>query len=160
DDPSRLIIDFYKKAPEAKPAAPVASKPQAAAQKVVTKTFEHKPADKKDRRPAGDESLEVDGPKPMEGPVDTHFGAFDAGDSNFDRFRVKDYEIKEDAILASAHNIYLQFPMLQMPVSHLDALMKDQPEYVIHEKPDRENKEARLLILLFQRGRYSMFLKT
>ena len=47
---------------------------------------------------------------------------------------MKDYEIREEAILASAHNIYLQFPMLKMPVSHLDNLMKDQPEYVIHEK--------------------------
>ncbi len=173
DDPSRLIIDFYKKAPVQRPV--VREKPEEAgkaAERTESRTSSkpvlhaRKPI-VKNRQPAGDEVLqaeEKDNDDTLangeEGPVDTHFGAFDASDSNFDRFRVKDYEIREEAILASTRNIYLEFPMLKMPVSRLDRLIADQPEYVIHEKPDRENKEARLLALLFQRHRNSMFIKT
>ena len=174
DDPSRLIIDFYKKTAESsKPAAQTAeedpekefvagqktSKPNA---KKAGSSRVAKKLAKRNREPAGDEVLHADEDtgQAVEGPLETHFGAFDAGDTNFDRFRVKDYETREDAILASAHNIYLNFPMLKMPVSRLEKLISDEPEYVIHEKPDKENKEARLLALLYQRHRDHMFLKT
>jgi len=161
DDPSRLIIDFYRKAPEVKQIAAEtpAAAPAAKSNKPAPKKVAHKVASKESRKPAGDEFLQAE-EKKDDDSGDTHFGAFDASDSGFDRFRIKDYEIREDAILASAQNIYLPFPMLKLPVSRLDKLFKDEPEYVIHEKPDRENKEARFLALLFQRGRYNMFLKT
>lgn len=166
DDPSRLIVDFYKKAPETKSAETLGAAAGGEAPKALKKAASKKRMAKvgaeKNRKPAGDELLQADaaGDKDADNSDSTHFGAFDASDSNFDRFRVKDYEIKEDAILASAQNIYLQFPMLKLPISHLDKLFKDEPEYVIHEKPERENKEARFLAILYQRGRYNVFLKT
>lgn len=168
DEPSRLIVDFYKKTPDATPVAAETPKPSAVAKAVAdkpkTKNGVYKDVAKRDRKPAGDEFLQANGDDAAKAEkddsTDIHFGAFDAGDSNFDRFRVKDYEIREDAILASAQNIYLQFPMLKLPVSRLDKLFKDEPEYVIHEKPDHENKEARFLAILYNRGRYNVFLKT
>jgi tetratricopeptide (TPR) repeat protein len=158
DEPSRLIIDFYKKAPDVLPTAAEPEKKKAPPKKVASS----KKAGS--RKPASDEILKVDAPEEEASeppvPVEERFGAFDAGDSNFDRFRVKDYEIHEDAILASHQNIYLPFPMLKLPVSRLEALIKDQPEYKIHEKDDRENKEARLLLVLAERGRINVFFKT
>jgi TolA-binding protein len=163
DDPSRLIIDFYKKTPEEKPVVASKPKPKHESKKIAKNSSAYKDI-AKTRRPASDEFLQADGDDAAkdekDDSSDVHFGAFDASDANFDRFRVKDYEIREDAILASAQNIYLPFPMLKLPVSRLDKLFKDEPEYVIHEKPDRENKEARLLEILYSRGRYNVFLKT
>ena len=50
--------------------------------------------------------------------------------------------------------------MLKMKVSQLDKLMEQEPEYIIHPKETRENKEARLLLTLYERKRYAVFLKT
>lgn len=170
DDPSRLIVDFYRK------AAPEAKKPQVAGESAKDKApvkkavkggkgvASHKAGDYKtvpapDRRPAGDEFLSVDA-QAVPSETKLKFGIFDGGDDNYDRFRIKDYEIREDAIISSRQNIYLPFPMLKMQVSQLGELMEQQPEYVIHPKDTRENKEARLLLTLFDRKRYAVFLKT
>jgi tetratricopeptide (TPR) repeat protein len=87
-------------------------------------------------------------------------GVFDAGDDNYDRFRIMDGEIRADSTYASRQYVYLPFPMLKMKASLLDSLMQRQPEYIIHPKDTRENKEARLLLTLFERGKYAVFLKT
>lgn len=167
DDPSRLIIDFYRKAPtEAKKTQAQAS--QTAGEKAIKKptvargkgkVSEYKEL-KPGRKPAGDEFLEVQAGKEKTPDGDLHFGIFDGGDENYDRFRIKDYEIREDAIISARHNIYLPFPMLKMKVSQLDKLLEQQPEYIINPKDTRENKEARLLLTLFQRKRFGVFLKT
>ncbi|MGZ3722865.1 MAG: tetratricopeptide repeat protein, partial [Bdellovibrionales bacterium] len=180
DEPSRLIIDFYRKTePEAKKQQPAAqtpakasSAPATAAKKASAKRKEKSLAKNEDgyeevpkeaqRRPAGDEVLSVDAPGAQASNADTklRFGIFDGGDDNYDRFRIKDYEIREDSIISSRQNVYLPFPMLKMKVSQLDKLMEQQPEYVIHPKETRENKEARLLLTLFERKRYAVYLKT
>lgn len=162
DEPSRLIIDFYKKAPEAKPLQEaVAEKSDATKRPAAKKQAKTESSTKTYKRtPASDEILQVEPPAAPVANVEERFGAFDAGDSKFDRFRVKDYEIQENSILSSKHNIYLPFPMLKLPVSRLDALMKDAPEYKINPTDEKENKEARLLLILFERGRHSVFMKT
>lgn len=173
DEPSRLIIDFYKKAePEAKkpqvakdsgkPLKKVAAKRKSVAS--AGKTSEYQEV-KLGRKPAGDEFLtagDEESPE-TETPAedqDLHFGIFDGGDENYDRFRIKDYEVREEAVISSRQNIYLPFPMLKMNVSQLAKLVEQQPEYVIHPKDSRENKEARLLQALFNRKRFAVFLKT
>ncbi len=168
DDPSRLIVDFYRKAePEAKKpqtesaaadSKAAGKKKAGAASKKPAKIGEYKDQPKPDRAPAGDEFLAVDTPK--EENVELKFGIFDGGDENYDRFRIKDYEIREEAVISSRHNIYLPFPMLKLYSSQLDKLMELQPEYVIHAKDTKENREARLLLTLFQRKRYGVYLKT
>ncbi len=174
DEPSRLIVDFYRKAePDAKkqqaeasalaPAKPTKKvKVSKDNEELSPEGYERVPAP--ERRPAGDEFLGIE--KKSEpgavasAPISQHFGMFDGGDDNYDRFRIKDYEIREEAVISSRHNIYLPFPMLKMQVSQLDKLMEQQPEYIINSKDTRENKEARLLLTLFERKRYGVFLKT
>lgn len=189
DEPSRLILDFYQKAEapkseklaEVAPAKKSADSPEVGSKvgglKVPKKVA--RAAAKKDptRKPASDEILQVAGPgatasgDPLEAtednpaaekmtPTTLRYGIFDGGDDNYDRFRVKDYEIREDAIVASRQNIYLPFPMLKMPISSLEELMADRPEYVIRPTDSRENQEARLLVTLHNRGRSAIFLTT
>lgn len=169
DEPSRLILDFYRKPEEKKPATaqatPVSSATggkKTAANRLVKRPDGYKTAPKANRAPAGDEVLR--NPEPvaerLSKNASLHFGIFDGSDDNYDRFRIKDYEVKEDSIISSRQNIYLPFPMLKMKISLLDRLMEQQPEYVINPKDSRENKEARLLLTLFQRGRHGVYLKT
>lgn len=172
DDPSRLIVDFYKRIDEDAPvkAAKVEPKPQnnipIARSKTKQATKNIKSADytkleKNNRKPAGDEFLEIpsqDVAKTID--VSAKFGIFDGGDDNYDRFRIKDYEIREEAVIASKQNVYLPFPMLKMNASRLGEILERQPEYVIKPKDTRENKEARLLLSLFERKRYGVYLKT
>lgn len=169
DEPSRLIVDFYRKEPEvkkpqaaeAKSAAPVAKpvgKRKVASAVKTADGYETVPGAQ--RQPAGDEFLSVDSKEASNSTTALKFGIFDGGDDNYDRFRIKDYEIREDAAIRSRQNVYLPFPMLTMKVSQLDKLIEQQPEYIIHPRETRENKEARLLLTLFERKRYAVFLKT
>lgn len=164
DDPSRLIVDFYRKPQEVQPAANESKKAPAKVRRnpsaVTGKKLPKGDYKTADRRPAGDEFLSVDPKKASNVDINTRFGLFDGGDDNYDRFRIKEYEIRDDAVIASRQNIYLPFPILQMNVSQLAKLMEEIPEYVIKAKDTRENKEARLLLTLFQRQRDAVFLKT
>lgn len=166
DEPSRLIIDFYRKPSieEKKvqvPPAPTVEKKTAA--KVSKKKAAIKDAQYQDvarnRKPAGDEFLNI-ASNEEKGDLSLRMGIFDGADENYDRFRIKDYEIKEEAIIAARYNIYLKFPMLNMKVSQLDRLLEERPEFMIKPKESRENKEARLLMTLFERKRTAVFIKT
>lgn len=169
DDPARLIVDFYRKtdnAENSKPKNPKDAKVETASKRPSKLARRGQSASRYQdlnhgRKPAGDELLSVkETTEPPGSDVRTHFGIFDSGDENYERFRIKDYEIHEEAILASRQNIYLPFPMLKMNVSHLDKLIEEQPEYSIRPKETRENKEARLLLALFERKRFAVFMKT
>ncbi len=85
---------------------------------------------------------------------------FDGGDPNFDRFNIKDYEIREEAIIASQEKVYIDFPMLKIPSPYLDILKTRKPLYEISNEDSEENKQARLLLTLFENKRYNVFLKT
>lgn len=182
DDPSRLIIDIYKQVPKAaeKPVTvenqPAAPSKKAASSKSKTYAGDYQKVNKKSgRKVASDEILVVDadGKKTAQEipdkAVDIRYqqGVFDGADPEFKRFIIKDYETKEDAIIASKQNIYLHFPMLKMPVSKFEALLNNRPEYEIKENGEKENKEARLLVNLYQKNwdekrkdRRFLFLKT
>jgi tetratricopeptide (TPR) repeat protein len=85
---------------------------------------------------------------------------FDGGDPHFERFAIKDYEVKEDAVIASRQKVYLDFPMLQVQSPYFQILQSRPPLYEIHPKDTEENKEARLLLTLFKNKRYNVYLKT
>jgi tetratricopeptide (TPR) repeat protein len=170
DDPSRLIVDFYRKSEPAKPptdpkSAPVKTAPT---KQAVSKPNKVKTADGEyevvgtNRKPAGDEFLTgaTNAPAEKAPPMSLRSGLFDGADDNYDRFRIKDYEIREESIIASRNNVYLPFPMLKMKVSQLGDLLENRPELVINPKDTKENKEARLLLALYERKRFGVFRKT
>jgi outer membrane protein assembly factor BamD (BamD/ComL family) len=191
DEPSRLIIDFYKPAPseskvevpaqqpapdgaaagaektETGPAKVLPKKKKVAAQlpaKTKGKTAAGKTAGPTDadgyskrgtgqgRQPAGDERLAVGPQEAQPNPNDDVKGAaFDAADPDFNRLRIRDYEISDDAIIKSRKNFYLRFPVLRMPVTVFGELSANLPEFVIVPRDDGENKQARLLLDLYTR---------
>lgn len=167
DQPSRLVLDFYPKegVKSRKTAAVVApketadgtesAKPAKAAAK--KKTDARKPAS--DVLTVAKNGVSVAPPTVSdEGLV--RAGIFDGGDPDYDRFNMKDYEIKETAILRSKENYYIPFPMLLTRNEAFDKIRVAAPVYSISPKDTPENKMARLLLTLFQRQRYSVYLKT
>lgn len=175
DQPTRLILDFFPKEPSAKEAASAEAKAatvlpeKAAAEGKTSTTAAAKPAAsaKKARMPAGDGLLVAKGELP-EGPTlaeqisskkDFNHGIFDGGDPEFRRFSIKEYEIKEDAIIASKANFYLPFPMLELGVPQLKAVLSVPPTYEVIPSETRENKEARVLLQLFTKKERALFLK-
>jgi tetratricopeptide (TPR) repeat protein len=188
DDPSYLIIDFFKKITPEDSKAQVAANvtPTERVQKSESKRARKSkkiaklPAKKtlndddyrlKERNPASDEILQVEnaGPgrsrRPPTQPdrmanILFERGVFDAGDPNYDRFRVNDYEVNELAIISSQKNIYLKFPILSQQLNGFDEMMKLPPEYEIAADETAENKEARFIIMLFQKKRWGALFET
>ena len=177
DDPSRLIVDFYtvvkpqetvaKSLPE-KAVVPLPNKgmwgykkkgtgPSKKRKRTVTKQGYQKLVGK--RRPAGSELITIadDLKKFNKNPLK---GVFDGGDPSYSRFLIKDYEIKEESIIASRQNIYLRFPRVKLKTSKLKEIKDNPPEYKITPKDNKENKEARFLLTLFRNKRYAAFIKT
>lgn len=91
---------------------------------------------------------------------DLEHGIFDGADVEFKRFAIRDYEIREEALIASRANFYLPFPMLELGSPHLKALLEAPPIYEIVPSETQENKEAQLLLTLFTNKRRAVLLKT
>lgn len=164
DQPSRLIVDFYRPEPAKKPTAKATTnkneKPKAAAKPVTELPAKQDP----NRSPANDVLVlndqalaEVDVSQAPQ--QNKKSGIFDGADPGFERFTMKDYDIKEDAIIASGENVYLNFPSLKVDSERLHGLLVRKPVYSITQKEGDENKQARLLLTLFQNKRYNVFLK-
>lgn len=120
------------------------------------------------RRPAASEFIKKIEPdkKPHEErnseslSLETRLGIFDGGDPEFSRFSIKDYEIREEAKIASQRNIYIVFPGLKLEQRQLKELLASPPSYEIAPEDSEENKLARLLLTLFNRNRHAVYLKT
>jgi tetratricopeptide (TPR) repeat protein len=176
DQPSRLVVDFFPMEPDAAKAAAAAAK-EPAKQGTKPKSEAGKPADqarisstKSDegvREPANAEFMVVaKNELPPLSPAelatlrkDFSHGIFDGGDPGFRRFTMKDFEIKDEAIVASRMNYYLPFPMLELGTPQLKTLLTAPPTYEIVPKENRENKEARVLMGLHGEKKFALFLK-
>ena len=183
DQPSRLIVDLYKQTePNNKKkteSPPLVSQNQADKKKKTTKVAKGgKNEVTKDgytkvqtRKPSSSELLQVDNsgsddgvksldPSGESSQLDVRHGVFDAGDKLYDRFRIRDYKISEEAIIASRQNIYIRFPMVNIEFKRLDDLLEHPPIYKIKAKETKENKEARLLLTQYEKRRFGGFFKT
>ncbi|AGH96367.1 tetratricopeptide repeat protein [Pseudobdellovibrio exovorus] len=156
DQPSKLIVDFYKS--EA-PIAAQEEKPKATAKTAATTKSEA--TDKAaDRRPADVDILRIDDPAGIETSVLAKAGLYDAGDAKFARFAMKESEYNEDAIIKSRSNYYLKFPILESEFSFWKKMKENPPVYEVQPEKTEENKQARLLRTLFNRKKYLVFLQT
>ncbi|MGZ3794854.1 MAG: tetratricopeptide repeat protein [Pseudobdellovibrionaceae bacterium] len=160
DQPSRLIVDFYINAGnKTKPLAAV--EPADSAEPPVKSKTPKKGKTAKSRRPASTDLLQIkkEGSS-AENLVENRSGLFDGGDPNFDRFMIKDYEIKEDSLLRSKESYFIPYPMIR-PENHYWEKMKiAAPLYEILPQESEENKQARLLLTLFENKRYAVYIKT
>lgn len=164
EDPSRLIVDFYQAKASAPPSVQAKETQAPAAPASTAKAKEKKAL----RAPAGSELLQlppkieqnVHAPESTAPETAKVVPLLDSGDPNYERFRIKDYEIKEDSIIASRENIYVRFPVLRMNASQLAQILSLSPQYEIKERSDQENKTARLLLTLFKNERMGAFLSS
>jgi tetratricopeptide (TPR) repeat protein len=164
DQPSRLIVDFFRQ-PDEKQKAVVPLKKETAEKSISLETQSGKSLATGEKRSPANDTLVVAKDGPIQNEISTisnekRTGIFDGGDPDFERFSIKDYEVKEEAILAARDNVYIEFPMLRIEIPYLADLMSKPPIYEIKPKDSRENKEARLLQTLFAKKRYAVFLKT
>lgn len=166
DQPSRLIVDFFvnpnsqtakAKTPSVKKERFVAGQDSEPAATAVAKV---KVA--KNRKPATADNLVIanQGITVAQNELPIKAGIFDGGDPDYDRFAVKDYEIKEEALIRAYDNYYIPFPMLQPQVSYWERLKLTPTIYEVSREDSDENKQARLLLTLFEKKRFGVYLKT
>jgi tetratricopeptide (TPR) repeat protein len=170
DEPSRLIVDFYRQTAATAPKSEKSAKSQRLPPKKKGKavaTAQQQDYKKMGRKPAGDEFLEVTA-VPATGPQtndeDEPFsplqaGAYDGNDPKFERFSIASQQIRDDAIIASRENIYIQFPMLKMQANRLSELEENPPEYTVNLKGTRESQEAKLILTLYENHHLGLLMK-
>lgn len=156
EKPSRLVVDLYltKKAQGLAQAKPAESRKGSSAPL---------PVKQNQRKPAMDELTSQEAvTEKVEPPPTANLmaGIFDGGDPKFERFAVRDYEIKQEAIVRSRENLYIPFPMLNMEGQHFEQIKSQKPVYEIVAKNTAENKMARLVLTLFEKNRSAVCLKT
>ncbi|MBX9766935.1 MAG: tetratricopeptide repeat protein, partial [Bdellovibrionales bacterium] len=149
DDPSRLVIDIYSE--EKKPSKKVTRKSKL---QNVESRFNGTVKDGKRNRDQARSKLEPSGFG--EEPA----GISDAGDPGLKRFSVTDYEVNPKALIAARRNIYLKFPACEIELSHYKKMKALNPVYEIEPEETDENKQARLLLTLFNRKRFGTFQHT
>ena len=171
DQPSRLIVDFFSNSHKTKSelkAKADSPKPTKSAENKKTDPVENKVSSAKpqkkangNRRPATTDILVV---KNDEGPVaassEARSGLFDGGDPNFERFTIKDYELSEEQVIRSKERYYIPYPMIQTENHYWEKMKIAAPIYEVVPKDTDENKQARLLLTLFEKKRYAVYLKT
>lgn len=183
EDPSKLIVDFFESEEKSPEKVATSSSPKAEASAPPPLTQQLPPKGQKpkkeaskplesSRKPAATEFIQMPaapsgtgeqtdfGGDGVGSSADFKHGVFDGGDPGFKRFAMPEYEIKEGSIIASRGNIYLRFPPLKIDSPHLATLLQNPPIYEIVPSSTKENKEAQLLLTLFNNKRRAVFLKT
>lgn len=172
DQPSRLIVDFYRDAKRAEKFLAEQKKKDQLNKKVALKKKklaelkalqDLNPADRKPSSelrsinpgsytaPAKDEKLP---------PLKFRIGVYDGSDPNYNRFRISGKDISQEAIIASRQKFYIPFPIVEMSANKLEEILSNAPIYDINPEANQENKEARLLLELFKRKRHASYIKT
>lgn len=166
DQPYRLIFDFYVNPDAAKStlkndAVPVVKKEsKASKQDVKSENATSLVKDQNNRTIATTDILKIDNAGPLLSFNDEGRGLFDGADPNYERFVIKDYEIKPDSILKAKENYYLHFPIVNELPRVFNEMLAAKPIYEFEKKTSSENKEIRLLQTLFEKKRFAVFLKT
>jgi tetratricopeptide (TPR) repeat protein len=154
ESPSRLVVDFYEKDFQAKHTLP---------EKVKVDAKSGNSSAKIERTPATTDVLTID-PKgsipAVLASTPVRAGVYDGADPGYERFQVKDYEIKEESIIRSRSNYFIPFPMLEFETSLWSRIKTSAPIYQIQPTETDENKQARLLLALFERKRFLVFQKS
>jgi len=160
DQPSKLIIDFYKS------ETPIhdlisASEPQKSSAIPVTlsKKNKHKKTSTS-RKPADAEVLTINDPVGIEKSVLSRSGLYDAGDSQFSRFAMNLSDYKEESVIKSRGNYYLKFPILESEFAFWQKMKSSPPAYEILSDSSDEYKQAQLLKTLYIKKRFLVFIQT
>ncbi len=171
--PSRLVVDLFPNSKKAKKVGDKNAKVQpkdegksvAKTAEMVKPTAEAKDAKANIRGPATADFMEIQKSGIMTIADNKAFenklaGIFDGADPFYDRFSMKDYEIKEASIIKSKENYYIQFPNHVLPVREWARIKDAETLFEIIPTDEKDNKHARLLETLYKNERNQVFLKT
>lgn len=81
---------------------------------------------------------------------------FEFGGTTQTKYNQEDLEAK---VIEAEGNIYLRFPLLKLKNRHLQELQSFHPEYEIRRSFSDENKQARMLLNLFNQRSFASFIK-
>lgn len=164
DQPSRLVVDLFREKTSVKTVEKIDKKDlpkvKPIAKEEVVSGASRVPASEVLTIANRDAKESAVGQKDEKLDSTIRTGIFDGGDPNFERFQVKDYEVDQKSIEASKRNIYMNFPMLTSQSPYLEIMKSQRPLYEVKPTETDENKQARLLLTLFEKQRYNVFLKT
>jgi tetratricopeptide (TPR) repeat protein len=171
--PSRLVVDLFPNSKKAKtkevkavtPATAALDKTDGSSKKDAAKAAAVVDTKAGKRGPATADFLEIEKSGLMNIADKKVFenklaGIFDGADPFYDRFSLKDYEIKESSIIKSKENYYIPFPNHILPVSDWSRIKTAETLFEIIPTDEKDNKHARLLQTLFKNERNQVFLKT
>lgn len=151
ESPSRLIVDLYQKPTEKKNIKSQNVK------KIKSET-------KEVRAPASADFLKLEQEAPVLSQVKLEknklAGIYDGADPFYERFSMKDYEIKEESIIMSKENYYIPFPDIDLPVEDWNKIKNAETVFQIAPTEEPENKHVRLLQTLMNNKRPQVFFKT
>jgi tetratricopeptide (TPR) repeat protein len=161
EDPSRLVVDLYQKPTDEKTVKKEV-KTNKTETTVAAKSEEQ--TQKNTRTPATADFLKIEKDGAIQAEVKTaksnFAGIYDGADPFYERFSMKDYEIKEESIIMSKENYYIPFPDIDLPVEDWKKIKNAENLFEITPKDDPENKHVRLLQTLMNNQRYQVFFKT
>lgn len=146
DQPSRLIVDIFKR------ELPQKSLAQA------PKTKSTSTSKNASRDPASD-ALAISSTGGVNASSSKKW-ILDASDPELKRFDIQDFEVSESAIIASKDNFYPPLKIMRAPSPFFEEMLNKQPSYEISRNDSEENKQARLILTLSQRGRVQVTLQT
>jgi tetratricopeptide (TPR) repeat protein len=162
-DPNNLVVDLFV---ENDDIISEIRKKKAEIKKVakVEKPKKKNPVKKADRNPAFAEYFVVDQPKgkkvddkPL--PLTPEYSMdelYDFGSLSNSSYNEDDLEA---SVIEAQGNIYLRFPILKLENKHLQELQSFAPEYEIRKSFSDENKQARVLLKLFNNRSFASFIK-
>ena len=174
DQPSKLVIDFYRvEATPIEPSKSLNNKKQVTLisdenSKIVTKKNKIKKnsvENTSSRKPADVDVLAINNSKNainfgIEKSILARSGLYDASDSQFGRFTMNESDYKEESVIKSRNNYYLKFPVLESEFAFWKKMKENPPTYEVLTESGDENKQARLLITLFNKKRYLVLIQT
>lgn len=158
--PSRLVVDLFPNSKKVK-ALPKEKKTK----NIVVATDNSVTTVTGTRSPAAADFLEIEKSGLMNITDKKVFenklaGIFDGADPFYDRFSLKDYEIKEASIVKSKENYYIPFPNHFLPVNDWARIKAAETVFEVVATDEKDNKHARLLETLYKNERDQVFLKT
>lgn len=174
DQPSKLVIDFYRgetailestdlnKSIKPSNSNKLKSKKNESHIDLKNKTVKNEAQSKNGitRKPADSDMLVINDPLNIEKSILSRAGLYDASDSQFGRFTMKQSDYKEESVIKSRSNYYLKFPVLESEFSFWKKMKENPPAYEILPENGDENKQVRLLKTLFTKKRYLVFIQT
>ena len=165
DEPVHLVFDVFKDSPKkVKKVSKIKSVPKKDPDGLVSKKKSGRNIASLEHPEIGEQPLLND--STQDSQLTLKYGIFDGGDQNMNRFKIlpgdTSTEAQESGLVRSAHSFYIHFPPLVLQRPFLNDIVQDPTtKYdVPADNTSDENLQVRLMIKLFNEGKYAVVFRT